>query len=487
MIEENNALALASVSVVNLYGYMTCSYLFDCHQPISILLGPNGSGKTTILNLINIAFNGGTPAEEATIFSEPIFQEMTLEFSDRGPEPIRIKFLATKKAADGKKKLSSISVKIGRRRLKRVSPKTFKTISDILNETLRGEDSFIEAPSLQFISANRIVGQESQEKFSNIFSSLLDVSTFNSDQKKQFLSDYKTSSGGARISNEFNDAIVKINNKMQSYHDRIYDESEKQAIVNWFLTAYLTSGSNVGLSSLRSLLVESRKANLISKQNLAFANDLLAASSLQPWSFFEKNKDVFTQTFFAYRRNYGRFKGSRSIDTRTELNDIPPVFSDFFTPLFAFYLHHYGFNFRTISEIFKDLSGWHDCFASLVSVFQDAFPNYHPLLLHYDYGNGFIVSRRGSKDRFDIDHLSSGQLNSLIMFFDLLKPTPATSLSYSYIYLIDEPEISLHISWQQDYVDELLKLAKKNTQFIIATHSPFILSSHKELLATVHD
>ncbi|MDZ4468033.1 AAA family ATPase [Bacillus cereus] len=57
-----------------------------------------------------------------------------------------------------------------------------------------------------------------------------------------------------------------------------------------------------------------------------------------------------------------------------------------------------------------------------------------------------------------------------------------TILSYSWIALreseferliiIDEPELSLHIKWQRQILKQLLK--KKNTKFLVATHSPFV-------------
>ena len=43
-----------------------------------------------------------------------------------------------------------------------------------------------------------------------------------------------------------------------------------------------------------------------------------------------------------------------------------------------------------------------------------------------------------------------------------------------YILLMDEPEISLHLSWQVDLIDHIRKL-NENCQVIIATHSPSIV------------
>lgn len=48
--------------------------------------------------------------------------------------------------------------------------------------------------------------------------------------------------------------------------------------------------------------------------------------------------------------------------------------------------------------------------------------------------------------------------------------------------LIDEPEISLHITWQKKFLDDLLEVAKHiDIQVIVATHSPQIVSNHMDI------
>lgn len=70
----------------------------------------------------------------------------------------------------------------------------------------------------------------------------------------------------------------------------------------------------------------------------------------------------------------------------------------------------------------------------------------------------------------DLDLLSSGEkwLILLLLRVFLTEETPA-------LILIDEPESSLHISWQQDLVNGLVKM-NPNAQFIITTHSPSIFA-----------
>lgn len=44
------------------------------------------------------------------------------------------------------------------------------------------------------------------------------------------------------------------------------------------------------------------------------------------------------------------------------------------------------------------------------------------------------------------------------------------------LYLLDEPENSLSAAMQADFADLLVYMAKNNSQIIMSTHSPFLLS-----------
>lgn len=73
--------------------------------------------------------------------------------------------------------------------------------------------------------------------------------------------------------------------------------------------------------------------------------------------------------------------------------------------------------------------------------------------------------------------LSSGELNIVTILYYLIFETTRGS-----IVLIDEPEISLHVVWQEQLsvLIEKIMESKPGVQVIIATHSPFISSSDKE-------
>lgn len=89
---------------------------------------------------------------------------------------------------------------------------------------------------------------------------------------------------------------------------------------------------------------------------------------------------------------------------------------------------------------------------------------------------GIKIAHMGSP--VGLDKLSSGELNDFTMFFDLVFRTEKNSL-----IIIDEPEISLHVSWQETFIDDVLKcISGKECQIIISTHSPDLISFHNDAI-----
>jgi ABC-type lipoprotein export system ATPase subunit len=78
--------------------------------------------------------------------------------------------------------------------------------------------------------------------------------------------------------------------------------------------------------------------------------------------------------------------------------------------------------------------------------------------------------------------LSSGEQHLLVQIYRLIYETKSGSL-----LLIDEPEISMHLNWQEEYIDDLRKILSQNNdcRVIISTHSLDIASSCDENLVDI--
>ncbi len=51
------------------------------------------------------------------------------------------------------------------------------------------------------------------------------------------------------------------------------------------------------------------------------------------------------------------------------------------------------------------------------------------------------------------------------------------------LVLIDEPEISLHITWQKEFLNDILRIIDlQKMQVIVATHSPQIINGRWDLV-----
>lgn len=88
-----------------------------------------------------------------------------------------------------------------------------------------------------------------------------------------------------------------------------------------------------------------------------------------------------------------------------------------------------------------------------------------------------IVVKTDEGDLLSLNDLSSGEQEILVLFYKLIFESDVNLL------LIDEPEISLHIAWQKELMENLKSVVnlKKDIQVIVATHSPQIISHNWDL------
>ena len=73
--------------------------------------------------------------------------------------------------------------------------------------------------------------------------------------------------------------------------------------------------------------------------------------------------------------------------------------------------------------------------------------------------------------------LSSGEQHEVVLLYQLLFKVKPNALM-----LIDDPELSLHIAWQAQFLEDLAPVTKlSNFDVLIATHSPHIISDRWDL------
>lgn len=97
--------------------------------------------------------------------------------------------------------------------------------------------------------------------------------------------------------------------------------------------------------------------------------------------------------------------------------------------------------------------------------------------LRYSRENGIEIWDSGERN-VDLNRLSSGEQHLLVLFGRLLFGPQRPSL-----VLIDEPELSLHPSWQLSFLSSIERIKQiVNVDFILATHAPAMVVDHKHLM-----
>jgi len=95
-----------------------------------------------------------------------------------------------------------------------------------------------------------------------------------------------------------------------------------------------------------------------------------------------------------------------------------------------------------------------------------------------DRDKGFLFrSKFGTEKILRPTDLSSGEQHQVVLFFELL-----FKASNKAFILIDEPEISLNVGWQRRFLDDLLKVIQLcDYSILMATHSPQIIHNRWDL------
>ncbi len=92
--------------------------------------------------------------------------------------------------------------------------------------------------------------------------------------------------------------------------------------------------------------------------------------------------------------------------------------------------------------------------------------------LSINENKGLTIRHNDKNEEIPLTSLSSGEQHQIILLCDLL-----LNVKEGALVLIDEPEISLHVAWQLDFIPDVIQIAELvGFRFIVATHSPQIIN-----------
>ena len=90
--------------------------------------------------------------------------------------------------------------------------------------------------------------------------------------------------------------------------------------------------------------------------------------------------------------------------------------------------------------------------------------------------DGIVVTTSDGQP-LDLEMLSSGEQHELVLLYGLL-----FRVSRDALIMIDEPELSLHVAWQEKFLDDIDGIAElSGFRVLLATHSPQIIGDRYDL------
>lgn len=442
------------IEIKKLYGYLSKD--IHLNEDINLLVGINGSGKTSVLNAINwlISPSIGNLCVHSFEFLKLYFtfenQEYLIHCTQNEKELlINLNNISENKEyiqiqADFKIHPSSIHSE----NLRQSLIEDYKELDPESHEKETWSFIFDRLPKPVIIGLDRqLYAEEGNETY---------ISTDSEGRKRRMRKGSKNMTPLDKVSHLTEIEYTRYKNEILALNDRLksklimssFDESlSEKSLDNLF------EGPKLSIAQVNSLETKVKKyfEENIMKKNRRQNNDLIKINQyftnlkevIKKSDSNEKNSDLL------YVINLNQFR---------KLNDLIKEFQNFE---------------KTSERLFKPLEIYLETVNSFLSDSskQIVFDNFRSKLTFniLDKEKKTLISNRSLRD------LSSGEQQILILLTYIRFNSKLGKL-----FIIDEPELSLHPKWQEHFLEGIKSIMPSNTQLLFATHSPAIVGNNKE-------
>ena len=444
---------IKQVQYEKLFGFF--DYSIDFHETVTIIHGPNGCGKTTMLKIIDAVFN-----KKLEVLKTTDFKSVQFLFSDSTILKIERKRAYLDATHEGNTGIVYLAYTITENGEDQVFD-TFENSDDYLitiKKFLRGyrpfpwlervsDDTWFDKRKGNKLSTEEVIARYGPMIYDRYGRDLLDEEAPEKVQVILSEIDVRLISADRltvqrKVERQYNEDSMKIERRVdiiaKNLSERIREAIQQyaqlsQAKDRTFPLRAIKQTSPMSVEQIKEKMIEleAKRKELIDTGILEEEKDDIDIHELV---------DAITES---NRQNLALY----AIDTEEKLNAL------------------------------SSLSSSINLFRNLV---DNSFNN-KKIIFSKDFGFRFKTTY--SDTIILPQNLSSGEQHELVMFYDLIFSTTNKTL-----ILIDEPELSLHIKWQLSYVDELLSIIKA-TGFsaVLATHSPQIIHDKWDLTVSLSD
>ncbi|MGS0682631.1 AAA family ATPase [Shewanella sp. 125m-7] len=414
------------------HGYIDFDISFN--EDLSFVVGHNGCGKTTALKLV-VALLNPSIKDLASIS----FDSCSIEYApSKGSKPVIVRAVKNKFAIT----LTIASTKISKYEFQ---------LEDVLDEHFEDPDlSMVMSKNSKpiFISLDRKFANNSFDYDQRVLQSL----RFNDEMSRHYFSTDKDPLSEVKklIKNEIRGVERKNIHENERLKDKILIDAFKiVSVTNTFDFEDLDLDE---LDTKRKYIAEALENMSLRSKNLS---DVIQAT------------DTF---FYELRKNVNELREIKE----DELTHENPKYMEAITFLYV--------NKPQITRI-DSLVKFIQRSQEQKKAYYDSINSFENIVNSFFKQTGKKISIRTgllkilyNEKEIEAKSLSSGETQIITLFAHVIFNRKRLSKA---TFIIDEPELSLHLAWQEMFV-ESLKAANSNLQIILATHSPAIINGLDE-------
>jgi predicted ATP-binding protein involved in virulence len=420
-----------SIKIENLFDIFDYDISFKTDENVLIITGPNGYGKTMVLNIIFNLFN-----RKFLFFQKLVFNKITLCLDEN------ITIIISKIVEDDKPKIS-------------FSFKENEIEFEKFDYSHKLETDF-ERNIHRFLPVRRISPDKWMDERTERILNIDDLLNEYADQLPEDISKNILRINSAKV-NQILDSIQvhlikeqRLFKKAQNI-ERNYREEKAQTVMIDSIQTYA--------EELKQLIWEFSQKSFIQTQEL---------DSSYPKRLTSENNIITEEE---YKKRYNILKNKQEKLTEFGLYESKQEFLNY-SNADAKALSVYLKDFELKLAVFDALLEKLELFTSILNERRFTYKS-----IKISRKKGFYFETNKGKE-LELSQLSSGEQHEVVLLYELI-----FNVKPDILVLIDEPEISLHITWQKEFLNDLIKIIKiQNIQVLIATHSPSIINDRWDLV-----
>lgn len=426
---------IKSITIKKLFGQF--NYNLSFYSGVTIITGPNGFGKSTILKIIE-------SIEEKDLYEISKFAFLTLEVELNNGESLRIV------KNDGQLVVNDVVLKIPNQRMlenlerrralpfiERIGPRDYIDLRD--NTFLTYEE--VRELRLQFERERDVSDRLVIFNMDSARRSKLSQSQFK--ELNSFLIKFRKQLGPIKFIKEQR----LLRKEADEDNDRYYTRKREIAI------EVINEIPKKIKEEIKSVVL--KYSDVSSKLDSTFPKRLFnATAGISGEDYLNEIADINIK--------------QEKIKEYKLLNELKYSSAEYTEP-YSQALKVYLQDTKEKLEVFDDLVKRLDLFTEIIN----SKLNFKKVVISNE--DGLIVVKDDGSE-LDTSKLSSGEQQIIVLYYELI-----FGVKDKLTLLIDEPEISLHVAWQRELLDDFKKIIKmKNGELglIVATHAPQVIGNN---------